>query len=73
MTAPNPPELSNIAINRRAVLGAAFGSLAVLGLSACGGGGSSATEGADDRSAGDADSQIGALDGVPVEVWRDPG
>ena len=76
MAATDLSDLSSITTSRRAVLGAAFGGLVALGLSACAG------ESSDDSAAGDevggrttaaAGSEGSALAGVPVEVWRDPG
>lgn len=65
--------LSGITTSRRAVLGAAFGGLVALSVSACGDEGSDNSDAADNRSTGAADSEGSALAGVPVEVWRDPG
>lgn len=66
-------DLSGTPKSRRAVLGAAFGGLVALGISACSGEGSDNSDAADSRSTGATDSEGSALAGVPVEVWRDPG
>lgn len=66
-------ELSGSTTSRRSVLRAAFGGLVIVGISACGRGGSADSRATDTRSTGTTDLAGRALAGVPVEVWRDPG
>lgn len=66
-------ELSGSTTSRRAVLRAALGGLVALGISACGGETSVDSGSTGARTTGTTDLQRGALAGVSVEVWRDPG